>query len=315
MTARPMFAGASSALSAMLAAVAMLAWAMPTGNVAGPLARVLEGYAPWLLGAALVPALLCAGLGTRRTGAALTLLIAAGGVLQVRDYREVTRPLDPAREADLSVLFFNALAGNDANGARIVEVAIGTGADILVFAEAEALVGERDALSDTYEFVSPCTDEACALLIATNLPVIRSWRLDLNPAWDGRYAVTEVEVPDHGPVFIAAAHLAKPWMSGIAEPELAQMTAQLNWLTGPSVVVGDFNMPPWSRPMRGILGETGFRAIRGGPATWPASAPAPMRLPIDHVLIREEVAVTSVVPFGEGLGSNHLGLIAGISLP
>ena len=244
MTARPMFAGASSALSAMLAAVAMLAWAMPTGNVAGPLARVLEGYAPWLLGAALVPALLCAGLGARRTGAALTLLIAAGGVLQVRDYREVTRPLDPAREADLSVLFFNALAGNDANGARIVEVAIGTGADILVFAEAEALVGERDALSDTYEFVSPCTDEACALLIATNLPVIRSWRLDLNPAWDGRYAVTEVEVPDHGPVFIAAAHLAKPWMSGIAEPELAQMTAQLNWLTGPSVVVGDFNMPP-----------------------------------------------------------------------
>jgi endonuclease/exonuclease/phosphatase (EEP) superfamily protein YafD len=310
-----MFAGATAALSALLAAGAMLAWAMPTGNVAGPLARMLDGYAPWLLGAALILALLCAGLGARRTGAALTLLIAAGGIVQVGAYRDVTRPLDPAREADLGVLFFNVLAGNDANGARIVEAAIGTGADILVFAEAEALVAELDTLSEAYAFVSPCTEAACELLIATNLSVIRSWRLDLNPVWDGRYAVLEVEIPGRGPAFVAAGHLMKPWMSGIAEPELARLTAQLNWLDGPSVVVGDFNMPPWSRPMRALLGDTGFLAIQGGPGTWPASAPGALRLPIDHVLVRDDVAITSVMPFGEGLGSNHLGLIAGVALP
>ena len=315
MTARPMFAGASAALSAMMAAVAMLAWAIPTGNVAGPLARMLDGYAPWLLGAALAPTFLCAALGARRTGAALTLLIAAGGIVQVGAYRDVTRPLEPALEADHGVLFFNALAGNDGNGARIVEAAIATGADVLIFAEAEALLAELDTLGDAYAFVSPCTEGACELLIATNLPVIRSWRLELNPAWPARYAVLEVEVPDHGPVFVAAVHVAKPWMSGIAEPELARLTAQLTWLDGPSVVVGDFNMPPWSRPMRGLLGDTGFRAIRGGPGTWPVSAAAPLRLPIDHVLVRDDVAVTSVVPFGADLGSNHLGLIAGIALP
>ena len=233
MTARPMFAGASSALSAMLAAVAMLAWAMPTGNVAGPLARVLEGYAPWLLGAALVPALLCAGLGARRTGAALTLLIAGGrGLAGPRLSRGDPAPRSGARGRSERFCSSTPWQGTTpmargSSRSRSARVRISSSSP-----RAEALVGERDALSDTYEFVSPCTDEACALLIATNLPVIRSWRLDLNPAWDGRYAVTEVEVPDHGPVFIAAAHLAKPWMSGIAEPELAQMTAQLNWLDG-----------------------------------------------------------------------------------
>ena len=92
-------------------------------------------------------------------------------------------------------------------------------------------------------------------------------------------------------------------MSGIAEPELARLTAQLNWLDGPSVVVGDFNMPPWSRPMRGLLGDTGFRAIRGGPGTWPASTAAPLRLPIDHVLVRDDVFEAL---FGERLYGDHL---------
>jgi hypothetical protein len=46
--------------------------------------------------------------------------------------------------------------------------------------------------------------ETCELLIATNLPVLRSWQLSLNPAWAERYAVLEVEVPDRGTLFVAA---------------------------------------------------------------------------------------------------------------
>jgi endonuclease/exonuclease/phosphatase (EEP) superfamily protein YafD len=233
--------------------------------------------------------------------------------VQAIGYREVARAVDPAAAADLSVLFFNAYAGNSEDGARIVEAAIATGADMLVFAEAGALVDDLDALTAAYDFVSPCRGETCELLIATNLPVLRSWQLPLNAAWAERYAVTEVEVPGHGTVFIAAAHLSKPWLTGIAEAELARLEAQLNWLSGPSVVVGDFNMPPWSGPMRRLLDDTGFLTVRFGPGTWPSDAA--LRLPIDHVLLRGDAGLAGMETLGADLGSNHLGIVADIVLP
>jgi endonuclease/exonuclease/phosphatase (EEP) superfamily protein YafD len=104
-------------------------------------------------------------------------------------------------------------------------------------------------------------------------------------------------------------------MSGIAEAELARLTAQLNWLTGPSVVVGDFNMPPGAARCAGSWTTPASRTARAAPATWPADAPAMLRLPIDHVLVRDEVALGAVESFGAGFGSNHLGLVADIVLP
>lgn len=315
MNVRPMIAGGVAALS-LLATLAggVSAW-VPTASVLGPLARMLDAYAPWLLGIGLALAALTMALQAWRTGAVLALICVVAGIAQVSAYRDLTRPADSARAPDLQVLFFNAFAQNGDNGTRIVEAAVATGADILVFAEAEALLGEIDALEAAYAFVSPCRGETCELLIATNLPVLRSWQLQLNPGWAERYAVLEVDLPGRGPVFVAASHLAKPWMSGLAEPELAQLTAQLNWLTGPSVVIGDFNMPPWSGPMRELLQETGFFAPRLGPGTWPASALPALRLPIDHVLVRGGTTLTSLTPFGADLGSNHLGFLAGIALP
>jgi hypothetical protein len=213
----------------------MLAWAMPTGAILGPLARMLDAYAPWLLALGLILAAVAVVLGARRTGSLLTLALALAGAVQVSAYLSATRPAQPALPGDLRVLFFNAFAENASNGARIVAAALETEADILIFAEAEALLGDLDTLTERYAFVSPCGAEACELLIATNLPVLRSWQLQLNPAWPARYAVTEVDLAGHGPLFIAAGHLVKPWMSGLAEPELAQLTAQLKaaeWSVG-----------------------------------------------------------------------------------
>jgi endonuclease/exonuclease/phosphatase (EEP) superfamily protein YafD len=315
MNARAMFAGAAAALSLLAVATGIGAWALPTEVPGGPLARILDAGTPLFLGAGLLLAVLTVVSGAWRTGLLLALVCAGAAIAPITAYRDVTRPADPAAQSDLRVLFFNAMAQNGQPGSRIAEAAIATGADILVFAEAEPLMDARELLEAEFEFVSPCMGETCELLIATNLPVLRSWQLSLNPAWAERYAVLEVEVPDRGTLFVAAGHMAKPWMSGIAEAELARMTAQLNWLTGPSVVVGDFNMPPWSRPMRNLLQVTGFRTARASPATWPADAPAMLRLPIDHVLVRDEVALGAVESFGAGFGSNHLGLVADIVLP
>ena len=135
----------------------------------------------------------------------------------------------------------------------------------------------------------------------------------MNPVFQERYAVLDFEFPNVGPVFLSAVHLVKPWMTGISESEISRLAAQYNWFDGPVVAVGDFNMPPWSLPMRTILDETGFRAVRGQPGSWPVSAGTP-RLPIDQVLVKSGPVVLEVDRFGEGLGSNHLGFIATVSL-
>lgn len=315
MRVRSGFAGASLAASAMLLGIGAGSQLVPTLHPLGALARMLDAFSPAFVAAGLVCALISIVLGARWIGALLFgLCVLAGGAL-VSGYRDVTVPLaEGATGSSLRVLFFNADQGNTASAEAIVTAAIAASPDILIFAEADAVRPQLDRLGEAYNFVSDCTAEACELLIATNLNVRRSWQLQLNPVWAERYAVLEVETQDETPVFIAAVHLAKPWLSGIAESEMARLQAQLNWFEGPVAVVGDFNMPPWSRPMRVVLRDTGFRALRGQPATWPVD-PGPTLLPIDQILTRDGVQVQSVEVFGAGLGSNHLGLIADISVP
>jgi endonuclease/exonuclease/phosphatase (EEP) superfamily protein YafD len=306
-------AGASAALSLVATGSAFFGWVCPTESLFGPLARMLDAFAPGLLVLGLGLAIVAALLGGRIAGGLLALAALAGGGLHVSSYRAFTHPALTQAEPALRVLFFNVRSDNEAAAAEIVEAARASGADIAVFAEASALRPALDALGEAYAFVTPCPEEDCEILVASSLPVRRSWSLSLNAAWPDRYAVLEVEVPGQGPLFLAVSHLVKPWMSGIAEPELARLTAQWDWFEGPVVAVGDFNMPPWSRPMRVLMEATGFRGLRGQPGTW-AAAPAIPALPIDQVLVRGGPRVVAFETFGERLGSNHLGFVADIAL-
>lgn len=309
---RSVLAGAAAALSLAQLAAGIFAWVCPTETVAGPLARMLDPAAPALVAGSLVFAVVVAVAGARLSGAALAFAALSFAAIQVASYRGVSLP--PAGDAavDMRVLFFNVSGRNSVAGDRIVAAAIETGADIVVFAEAGPVLPSMERLLAAYEFVSPCNLDECELLVATNIDVIRFWRLQLNPAWPARYAVLEIAGPDGEPVFVAASHLLKPWMSGLAESEIARLAAQYDWLPGPVLAVGDFNMPPWSLPMRRLLERTGFRATRGQPATWPAWAGP--GLPIDQVLVHDGARVVRVSGFGGGLGSNHLGIVADVSL-
>lgn len=278
------------------------------------LAHVLDAFAPWLLGLGAVLAGLAAILGARWIGSALILGAAVGGALFYLDYRDVTHPLLRAGDGDFSVLFFNARADNAVAADTIVDAALATDADVVVFAEAAAVRPALDRLRAAYRFVSPCDVQVCEILIATNMTVLRSWREDLNAAWPGRYVVVEFETSGGRRGYLGAVHMVKPWMSGIAEPERARLGAHLRWFDGPVAVVGDFNMAPWSRSMRDMLRATGFRALRGQPASWPVNPGLPV-LPIDQVIMRAKMRVDDIRSFGAGLGSNHLGFVADLSLP
>ena len=139
----------------------------------------------------------------------------------------------------------------------------------------------------------------------------RRWFLDLNPIWPRRYGVAEFDTPG-GRFFVAGAHLVKPWFSGIAEEEIERVASQLNWFDAPAIVMGDFNAAPWSRGLSDVLAQSGFKAPRVPVPTWPESA-GHLGIPIDQALVKG-ARLVSLEAVGEGLGSNHRGLLATVRI-
>lgn len=120
-------------------------------------------------------------------------------------------------------------------------------------------------------------------------------------------AAMQVEGPS-GRLWLVSVHLRWPWPHGQAA-QVRHLLPVLEGLEGPVVMAGDFNMVRWSATFAAMA-----RAARAQPAgavhgSYSGFAPW-LVLPIDHVLApgggRVEVR--------EGLGSDHLGLLAEVGL-
>ncbi len=96
--------------------------------------------------------------------------------------------------------------------------------------------------------------------------------------------------------------------------ELSLIASETKGLTGPTVLVGDFNCGPWSKPFSELLksglkdSEQGF----GPQPSWPArigrvleKVAIPPLVPIDHVLVSDDIRVVSRSS-GPAIGADHL---------
>jgi endonuclease/exonuclease/phosphatase (EEP) superfamily protein YafD len=304
--------GALAALSSLALIAGVAAPLVPDTAALAPLARMADSLAPLWLALALGLAGATALAGLRRAGGALALasLLAAAHLVwvQMQGGQRLAAPQPP----DLTVLFLNALADNGARADAIVTEVLAWNADLVVIAEAAAIVPALDRLRAAYPFVSDC--DGCDIIVASRSVPLRFWRMRLNPATPPRYAVAEIALADGRHLFLAASHLTKPWYTSLSVPERARLAAQWAWFDGPVVAVGDFNAAPWSRPLRDLTSATGLRAPRLSPGTWPVAAGV-WGLPIDLVLSGNGARITTVRTIGHGTGSNHRGLLAGIALP
>jgi endonuclease/exonuclease/phosphatase (EEP) superfamily protein YafD len=82
------------------------------------------------------------------------------------------------------------------------------------------------------------------------------------------------------------------------------------------VIAGDFNATSWSPVFRNAFGGGAFNDSRAGfgvQASWPASWPAPLRIPIDHVLVGSGVSVLRR-ELGPDVGSDHRPVLTEIGL-
>lgn len=84
---------------------------------------------------------------------------------------------------------------------------------------------------------------------------------------------------------------------------------------GRAILAGDLNATPWDPTFTDLLAAAGLSNASGGfgvNATWPA-LPAPLRIPIDHVLHTKDISVSGIF-VGPATGSDHLPIVADIAL-
>jgi len=93
--------------------------------------------------------------------------------------------------------------------------------------------------------------------------------------------------------------------------QTAVLAGYVRTLGQDQIVMGDFNSTPWSDVQVAFRNATALD--NRGPliASWPASLPAPLRVPIDPVFVGGGLSIRDLHA-GPNLGSDHLPIIAEI---
>ena len=154
-------------------------------------------------------------------------------------------------------------------------------------------------------------DGAWGVAILSRWPLIAS-----QPAAQGGLvfaARAEVDLGDRK-FRLYGAHLNWPVMPATARVRNAQLRAlgrDLAECPHACVVVGDFNVTPWSSHFRDLLKIPGVRDCavgRGFLGTWASFLPTLLRIRIDQCLMAGAVTVADV-RVGESMGSDHFATI------
>lgn len=111
-----------------------------------------------------------------------------------------------------------------------------------------------------------------------------------------------------GPLWLVSIHLHWPWPYG-QPAHVAALLPVLQEMEAPVVMAGDFNMVAWSDALSALRHATG--TTHAGPVRGTYTGFAPwLTLPIDHILSPGGGSLDT----RPGLGSDHLGLLADLSL-
>jgi endonuclease/exonuclease/phosphatase (EEP) superfamily protein YafD len=164
-----------------------------------------------------------------------------------------------------------------------------------------------DDLHDILPYAILCDYGAAgAVAVASRWPAVEGSRI-----CQGGFAALQVESPD-GPLWVASLHLDWPWPEHQVV-QLNRLLPVLEWMEGPAVLGGDFNMVPWSSTMRRMTAALGAERAGKVRPSYQLNRPGILpifkfvSLPIDHVLIPSgKRGASELRPL---LGSDHRGLV------
>ncbi|MGC6488538.1 MAG: endonuclease/exonuclease/phosphatase family protein [Planctomycetota bacterium] len=215
----------------------------------------------------------------------------------------------------LVVVTVNLLSSNDEGPARVLEVVRSADADVVWFSEytPQWQRSLRPALAAfPHRIERPDIGSFGAALYARH-PLEDAAMVPGGHTWSpfGRATLRS----PYGLIGLLGVHPPPPQPNrrGVAERDrgLAAIPRLLADLPPRCIVLGDFNATPWNDAFVRLRRDADLR--RGSTTwwlpTWPDPMPALLRTPIDHVLTRGALTVTSAA-LGPSIGSDHRPLVA-----
>jgi endonuclease/exonuclease/phosphatase (EEP) superfamily protein YafD len=221
----------------------------------------------------------------------------------------------------LRVVSVNVLARNE-TAERVLAFVRAADADLAILVDAQ---GERwhdvlENLGQIYPHRAPAKwQDGAPVILFSRHPIDRQ---ELIEPVDGYrpYLLAEIGVGDGIPTLVAAVHPTspkpdEPGDSQVRNVQLDHIAKSLQGVDGPVIVAGDLNTTPFSPHFRDLMAAADLRhaaAGHGYVGTWPVRW-WPLRIPIDHLLIKGPVSVHA---FGRGseVGSDHFPIVADLRL-
>jgi endonuclease/exonuclease/phosphatase (EEP) superfamily protein YafD len=320
-------------------ALAQLLWLLASGLLLcqmsiwwqpnSPRLALLDEFAVQLSGLALVGAVFAVALRRWKLVAVLIALTATLAWPLLAHRNQAAPAADGPRLKVLSAnLFYFA-----ANHRRTLDFLTSSDADIVGLVEVTpAWQRELAPLIARYPHRVDCfeSDGYCEHILLSKFPIVKPFAggVQGNPPiiaggeidWHGRRVAvytthlmwplaTDTHLP--GPADVAAASYLPGLPPIVQAREAANLALFLESQPDNLILMGDFNGAPWGRVQRAFRAKTGLDNQAGWDFTWPASLPWPLRLPLDHVLVRGKLVVIEFAAAPE-IDSDHLPIIAEI---
>jgi endonuclease/exonuclease/phosphatase (EEP) superfamily protein YafD len=227
-------------------------------------------------------------------------------------------PMPPVNGEPMKLVSFNLwTSGRHADIVRFIE---DEAPDVVMFQELRAShVAELlPRLKPIYRHQAVC--EGCNIALLSKLPlssVDTSGTLPL---------VSAIWTSPKGTAYrIAGVHLPWPFLPERQEQAVNQIIATINGWSEPRIIAGDFNLTPWSWKLNKLLWQTGLKRHGSFERSWPvvkqfksagpiSQLPLPALLLIDNVLASPDITADHFET-GEDLGSDHLPIVARMTLP
>lgn len=253
-----------------------------------------------------------------RAAAIFGLLAAANAAHVAPAY--FARPPDLVPDgAPLRVLLCNVHTSNTRYD-RVLEMARSSRADLVVLQEVDhAWIESLRSLAESHHhtLLRPQPDNF-GMAIYSRYPLRGGSTVWLGEGWVPALS-TELDIEGRS-VALLALHTVPPWGrqgSHIRDDQLRAIPGFFSAAAPSRIVIGDFNLTPWSLRFSALLRATGLRPAQAGRGilpTWPAPLPALFRIPIDHVLVSPDLGVEEI-RLGPYVGSDHLPLLLDLRIP
>lgn len=224
------------------------------------------------------------------------------------------------QSAELTVLFSNVYYRNN-NTQRLLPIIKEENPDVVALAEVtdQTFASFSAELKETYPYAFQKREKRFfGVAVFSKHPpqngeVIRYYSENSLPSLQIDIVVNEE------PVRVVVTHPYPPvaqWGAELRNEQLMGLANTIKDSRLPVVVVGDFNMTPWSSDFQKILQRSDLKNTMVGAGfqpSWPTWLPTFLRIPIDHALVSPEIEVVDRQVL-RSVGSDHRPILIKVNI-